>query len=90
LPCHQRHLAEKTQYLLLLLPYPGYSNIGFGMQELRATMWEQGPIKVDNGESDAHTVVTVTVPKQKSTALLEIASTVTGVGFRIHEAVIQV
>eukprot|EP00884_Botryococcus_braunii_P008343 jgi/Botrbrau1/1750/Bobra.0217s0008.1 len=47
-------------------------------KELRATAWEQGPVSINNDESEKHTVVAVRLPRRKQTALLEIASTITG------------
>lgn len=60
------------------------------LQTLAAHRFESGPILVDNEEDEHYTVVKISEGKERTTALLEVASAMTGVGVVIHEAIIQV
>jgi hypothetical protein len=60
------------------------------LQTLSAHVFESGPIVVDNEEHKQYTVVRISEGKERTTALLEVASAMTGIGVLIHEAIIQV
>lgn len=60
------------------------------LQTLSAHRFESGPILVDNEEDKQFTVVRISEGKERTTALLEVASAMTGIGVVIHEAIIQV
>lgn len=61
-----------------------------GEQTLSAQKFESGPILVDNEDDEKFTVVTIGEGKERVTALLDVASAMTGIGVIIHEAIIQV
>ncbi len=44
---------------------------------------------MDNEEDEKFTVVTIAEGKERVTALLDVASAMTGIGVIIHEAIIQ-
>ncbi|KAK9901327.1 hypothetical protein WJX75_006781 [Coccomyxa subellipsoidea] len=56
---------------------------------LSAHKFESGPIVVDNEEDEKFTVVNICEGKERVTALLDVASAMTGIGVIIHEAIIQ-
>ncbi|CAL8470964.1 g10506 [Coccomyxa elongata] len=56
---------------------------------LSAHKFESGAITVDNEEDEKFTVVTIAEGKERVTALLDVASAMTGIGVIIHEAIIQ-
>lgn len=59
------------------------------VQTLSAHKFESGPIVVDNEEDEKFTVVNICEGKERVTALLDVASAMTGIGVIIHEAIIQ-
>ena len=59
------------------------------VQTLAAHRFESGSIAVSNEESGEYTVVTIEEGRERTAALLDVASTMTGVGCVIHEAIIQ-
>ena len=67
--------------MALLLP--------LGAQTLTSRHFESGSIAVNNEESAQFTVVTIAEGRERTAALLDVASAMTGVGCVIHEAIIQ-
>jgi hypothetical protein len=58
-------------------------------QTLLSRRFESGSIAVNNEESAQYTVVTIEEGRERTAALLDVASAMTGVGCVIHEAIIQ-
>ena len=58
-------------------------------QTLSATRFVSGAIVVNNEEDAQYTVVHIGEGRERTAALLDVASAMTGVGCIIHEAVIQ-
>lgn len=60
------------------------------LQMLSAQRFESGSIMVSNEEDGQYTVVNIGEGRERTAALLDVASAMTGVGCIIHEAIIQV
>ncbi len=75
------HLAKVVQGKSLLC--------GCGEQTLSSHRFESGAIVVDNEEDEKFTVVSIAEGKERVSALLDVASAMTGIGVIIHEAIIQ-